>query len=60
MTAVDRIDVAGLRLAEARARRDSLSPEDAARAAGARTPEQVSALAARISADRQERVRSSA
>lgn len=35
------------------AERDAMTPEDAARAAGARTPEQISELAARIAADRQ-------
>lgn len=46
------IDAAGEALARARARRDSLSPVEAAKAAGARTPEQIEELAVRIAADR--------
>ncbi len=42
------IAAAGQALADAVAWRDSLSPEDAALAAGARTPEQVSRVAGMI------------
>lgn len=48
----ENLDEAAQIFVDARAERDALSPEDAARAAGARTPEQVASLAARIRADR--------
>jgi len=54
------LDAAGEALARARARRDSLSPEDAARAAGARTPQQITDLAARIRQDREAALQSTA
>lgn len=48
------LDAAGLALARARARRDSLSPTDAAKAAmPAGTAEQIAALASRIQGDRE-------
>lgn len=48
------IDAAAQIYVDALAERDAMSPEDAARAAGARTPEQVASLAARIRADRKQ------
>lgn len=56
----EQIEQAGYYLALARHRRDSLSPVEAAKAAGARTPEQIEALAARIAADRQPPLQSTA
>ena len=47
------LDAAAQEYVDALAERDAMTPEDAARAAGARTAEQVEQLAARIRADRQ-------
>lgn len=52
---VEAIEAAGRALADAIAWRDRLSPEDAAVAAGARTPKQIADLADRIRAQRTER-----
>lgn len=48
----EQLDAAAQLYVDGLAARDSMSPEDAARAAGARTPEQIRSLAARIRADR--------
>lgn len=48
----ENLDAAAQIYVDALAERDSLTPEDAARAAGARRPEQIAALAERIRADR--------
>jgi hypothetical protein len=48
----ENLDAAAQIYVDALAERDSMTPEDAARAAGARTPQQIAALAARIRADR--------
>jgi DNA-binding FadR family transcriptional regulator len=48
----ENVDAAAQIYVDALAARDALTPEDAARAAGARTPEQITALAARIRAQR--------
>jgi hypothetical protein len=48
----ENLDAAAQIYVDALAERDSMTPEDAARAAGARTAEQIAALAARIRADR--------
>ncbi len=49
---VKNLETAAQLYIDALAERDSMTPEDAARAAGARTPAQINALAARIRADR--------
>lgn len=53
--AAENLDAAAQHYVDALAERDAMTPEDAARAAGARTPEQITALAERIRADRQPR-----
>lgn len=53
----EQLDTSAQHYVDAVAERDGRSPEDAARAAGARTPADITALAARIAADRQQTAR---
>lgn len=48
----ENLDAAAQIYVDALAERDCMTPDDAARAAGARTPAEVAALAARIRGDR--------
>lgn len=59
MTALppDALDRVAQLYVDAVAERDSMSPRDAAKAAGARTDAEIDALAARIQADRDEATR---